>query len=178
MGIKLTTRVRNSKNTSTPGVDGKINIVKERVRTTLLDLPYNLPPYLLKYCVAFIVSRMNMIRSSPFTLLSPKEILTGTKLDQKRDLRLSFGDFVQVNVPHSSDPLSEKTTSCIALQPCMDQYGSISQDEGRDKKECLDGHAHHRPSGPLHQPTLEGEDTTRSTRSSDQLIGNWKPPVI
>ncbi len=39
IGIKLTTGVRNSKNTATPGVDGKINVVKERVRTTLLDLP-------------------------------------------------------------------------------------------------------------------------------------------
>jgi hypothetical protein len=68
---------------------------------------------------------MNIIRSSPFTLLSPKEILTGTKLDHKRDLCLSFGDFVQVNVPNSSDPLSEKTTSCIDLQPCMDQCQSM-----------------------------------------------------
>jgi hypothetical protein len=34
--------------------------------------------------------------------------------------------FVQLNVPHSSDPLSEKTTSCIALQHRrVDQDGSM-----------------------------------------------------
>jgi hypothetical protein len=62
--------------------------------------------------------------------------------------------------------------------PVREHVLLLSQDEGRDQEECLDGHAHHRSSGPLHQPTLKREDATCPTRSSDELIGNWKPSVI
>ena len=124
LGIKLTTGVRNSKNTATPAVDGKINIMKERIRITLHQLDYPLPSYLLKHLVFYITSRMNMIGSNPYTLLSPKEILTGCKLDYRRDLRLSFGAFVQVKVPRTENCLDEKTVSRIALNPAMDNFGS------------------------------------------------------
>jgi len=56
--------------------------------------------------------------------LSPREILTGRKLIYNRDLRLSFGEIVQVIIPDSNNSMNERTTTCIALHPTLDKNGS------------------------------------------------------
>ena len=122
-GIEVLPGSRSSKNTSTPTLDAKIRSLKEKVRTIIHSLYYILPLTLLKYCVTFAAIRLNMISNSTSTL-SPREILTGKKLNFKKDLRLSFGQIVQIIIPDSDNSLSERTSTCIALHPVLDQTGS------------------------------------------------------
>ena len=125
IGVKLTIGTPGNKNTTVPALDRRIRTLKERVRCILHDLDYHLPQILLKECSGYVVTRMNLIRSSLFTMLSPREIYTGIKTDVNRDIRLSFGSIVQVPVSTTSNNMEERTNTCISLTPTMNNNGSI-----------------------------------------------------
>jgi hypothetical protein len=125
IGVKLTIGTPGNKNTTILALDRRIKTLKERIRCILHDLDYHLPQILLKECVAYVIQRMNLIRSSPFTMLSPRERYTGIKTDVNRDIRLVFGTIVQVPVSTISNNMDKRTNTCISLTPIMNNNGSI-----------------------------------------------------
>lgn len=101
IGIVVNTGTRSSKNTCTP---------------------YQLPPVLVKHLIKYVTSRMNCMSST--SALSPFELLTGRKLSYKRDLRISFGSFVQLDDPDATNNLDQRRISALALYPELDQTGN------------------------------------------------------
>eukprot|EP01037_Dinobryon_pediforme_P027323 gene27323-30174_t len=57
---------------------------------------------------------------------SPYELFYGRKVDFKRQLRLSFGDYAEVynNQTTASNTLEERAVSCIALLPLLNKQGT------------------------------------------------------
>lgn len=121
-GIQLITGTRSSKNTCTPTVDQKISTIKEKARTIINDLPYQIPHKIIKHLITFIVCRMNCMSNA--SALSPFELLTGRKLQYKRDLRTSFGTFVLLDDPNATNNLNPRRISAISLYPELDQSGN------------------------------------------------------
>ena len=113
-----------------PLVERKIRQIKERVRSILTTLPYNINHTLMKYLIYFVVSRINMVptsTSSSFT--SPREKFLDRKVTYTTDLRTSFGEYVQSTVPNTggrkNDVHKPRTEGCIALYPSGNAQGSI-----------------------------------------------------
>eukprot|EP01040_Poterioochromonas_malhamensis_P015101 gene15101-16841_t len=52
-------------------------------------------------------------------------MFTGIKLDYHRDLRVTFGAYAQIEVPHaeSNDPRAARTEGAISLLPSGDLQG-------------------------------------------------------
>jgi hypothetical protein len=124
MGIKLITA--GIKSNHIAALDRAIRLLKDRVGSTLAELPYILPRQ-LKSLVEFVVQNLNMISHSysPSLTLSPRELFTGRKTDFKIDIRVSFGAYVQCYQPSSDNSMSERTLGCIALCPTGKKNGSV-----------------------------------------------------
>ena len=110
-------------------VERKIRTIKERVRAHLNVLPFKLPRFLLMFLVLFCVFTLNMLpsnlRADP---ISPRETMRGIKTDFKRDLRVSFGEYVQVHEPsdpRSRNSMAQRTRGCIALNPVDNLQGTV-----------------------------------------------------
>ena len=109
-----------------PVVEAKIKVIKERLRGILCTLPYKLPLMLLRWCVDYVVTRINMLPSSlRVDPTSPRELFLGRKINAKTDLRLCFGDFVQARVPNVvSNSMEPRTQGCIALNSKGNEQGT------------------------------------------------------
>ena len=56
---------------------------------------------------------------------SPYELFRGQKIDYKRQLRISFGDYAECHDPHvTSNTMERRTDPCIALLPLLNAQGS------------------------------------------------------
>jgi len=108
-----------AKNQHVPVVERKIRQIKERVRAHFSTLPFKLTAQILVCLVLFVVQSINWIPSKTRNdvFMSPKEIFSGRKLDLKRDVRIQFGEYVQV---HEDDiiknTLKERTVDAIAVR--------------------------------------------------------------
>ena len=120
IGVRVsasTTKVHN--------VERKISTLKGRIRSVVLGLPFPLCKFLMICCVLFCTSRLNMIPcSSRDDYVSPYEHLTGRKLDFRRDLALSFGDYCEVSPKvASTSVMKERTHSCVAIMSTGNNVG-------------------------------------------------------
>ena len=80
-----------------PRIETAIRVIKERVRGHISVLPFRLNMSLLVWLVYYCVSRINLVPTSSLSMrVSPKELLTGRRVDFKKELSLSFGDYVEV----------------------------------------------------------------------------------
>jgi hypothetical protein len=129
-----------------PQIDRRIRSIKESMRSILASLPYNTPVSWYKHCVIFCVSRFNLFSHSlnPWGA-SPRESLTGVKTDFRRDVRVSFGDYVQCEVPYTDNSMSLRTSSCIALSNWIEIGqlqipGAEDHEDGRQGQ--MDGTSH------------------------------------
>ena len=109
-----------------PVVERKIRVVKERLRTYLQSIPYQLMFSLLRYLVEYVTIMLNFEpnsqREDP---TSPYELFRGQKIDYKRQLRISFGDYAECHDPHvTSNTMERRTDPCIALLPLLNAQGS------------------------------------------------------
>jgi len=109
-----------------PVVERKIRVVKERVRATLQSIPYQLMFSLLRYLVEYVTLMLNFepnsTREDP---TSPYELFRGLKVDYKRQLRISFGDYAECHNPHiTSNTVRRRTDPCLALLPTLNAQGS------------------------------------------------------
>ena len=109
-----------------PIVERKIRLVKERVRAYLQSIPYQLMFSLLRYLVEYVTLMLNFEpnskREDP---TSPFELFRGLKIDYKKQLRISFGDYAESHDPHiTSNTMQSRTDPCIALIPLLNAQGS------------------------------------------------------
>ena len=106
--------------------ESKIRRIKERMRAILHSLPYELPMFLVKYLLQFVVSKKNHLPvSGSGTKYSPREIFTGVGGDAKRDLRAPFGMYAQVDVRETNRSMEARTKGAIALYPIGNSQGSV-----------------------------------------------------
>jgi len=104
----------------------KNKVIKERFRAVKNGLWFVLPLILVRWLVYYCVSRINMLPSHQHSdLTSPKENFTGRKVDFKRDLRLSFGDYVHVHEDRAITNTSQsRTEEAICVFPLSNLAGS------------------------------------------------------
>ncbi|KAA8493868.1 hypothetical protein FVE85_5005 [Porphyridium purpureum] len=109
-----------------PAAERAIRLVKERVRCVVNGLPFRLPLGLLAAAVQYCVQRLNMLPStvSQSPGASARELFTGLKSDASRDLRLKFGEYIQVHTAKTGNSLEPPTEGCIALHGSDNLSGS------------------------------------------------------
>jgi hypothetical protein len=110
-----------------PIVERKIRQLKERARGILGCLPYSLPRSLLQHLIGFCTSRLNLIPSRLHsTFQSASQWLKGTKPEFKRDVRISFGEYVHTTntLNTNKSGTASRTEDCIALCPSGNIQGS------------------------------------------------------
>ncbi len=80
----------------------KIRLVKERIRAYLQSIPYQLMFSLLRYLVEYVTIMINFEpnsqREDP---TSPYELFRGQKIDYKRQLRITIGDYAECTDPNT-----------------------------------------------------------------------------
>lgn len=109
-----------------PVVERMSQTVKGRVRAHVTSLPFVMPSIVLEYCVYFCVWCVNLQPSSTSTDgVSPYEQFSGLKLDAKRDLRFSFGDYIQATTADTDNTMTARTTGCIGLLSSGNLTGSV-----------------------------------------------------
>jgi len=110
-----------------PVSERKIRLVKERTRSVLHSLPYTLPAKLLLYLVLFVTYCLNIIPVKCNGIhMSPREVLTGRKVNYKRDLRFQFGEYIQATTPNVvSNSMQSRTDGDIALLSAGNVEGTI-----------------------------------------------------
>lgn len=80
-------------------VEAMIKLVKERTRSLLHSLPYQLPSALVKHAVQYSVRMINaMAPKEGLHGTSPRELFLGRKTDLRRDFRVPFGAYCHVPV--------------------------------------------------------------------------------
>jgi len=108
-----------------PRVESAIRIIKERVRGHIAVLPFRLSFSLLVWLVYYCVGRINLVPTSSLTVpIPPRELLTGRKVNFKKDLKLSFGDYVEVIEQQSTNKMNPRSRGCIALMPTGNVQGT------------------------------------------------------
>jgi hypothetical protein len=107
-------------------VERAIRVVKERIRCVLIELPWKFPRALTKWLVYYCVTRINSLgRVASGVAMSPREQFKGIKLDYRKDLSISFGDYVQAyRAPKVKNSMTERTVGAIALCPMDNQTKS------------------------------------------------------
>lgn len=109
-------------------VERKARVVKERVRCHLSNLPYLLPSILLPWLIAFVMFCLNIIPvRCGGHYISPREIMTGRKLNAQRDLRHEFGEYAEAKNPHAHSNLvtDARTDACILLLNTGNVQGDV-----------------------------------------------------
>jgi hypothetical protein len=107
-----------------PKVDTKIRRIKEVYRGVKLDLPWKLPPTLVKDLVAYAVSRINIRRTTAINQnVCPRVLFTGLRVDFRKELSLAFGDYCEV-FDGSDNTSKSRSVPCVALYPCSNVTGS------------------------------------------------------
>lgn len=95
-----------------------IRTIKERCRAVIHSLPWTLPYNLIPDCVYFVVIRLNQVARRSVGPVAPVVAFTGRKVDYSKDVRLGFGDYVQVKTrPLRSSSMEARTRGCICLYP-------------------------------------------------------------
>lgn len=114
-------------------VERQIRTIKERVRAVIYSLEWKLPYSLIKFVVYFCVIRLNQIARRSLGPVSPTERFTGKKLNFSKDVRVGFGDYVQIKTNSRSNTMESRTRGCIALIPLSSSTGThlfFSLDKG------------------------------------------------
>jgi len=116
------------KNQHVPQIERKARQIKERVRAHISVSPYKMTEKLTIGLVQFCVQSINLIpQSTREVKISPKELFTGRKINFKRDLRLSFGEYAQIHEDYSDvqkNTMKERTCDAIALRMKGNAQGS------------------------------------------------------
>ncbi len=118
------TYVPASKNQHVGEVERFIRQVKERVRAFVNTLPYLLTKLMVLHVVYFCVRMINSIPHEGDDQ-SPRELLTGKKLDFKTDCKIEFGACAQVNEDNSvTNTMASRTVGAICLGPSNESSSS------------------------------------------------------
>ena len=97
-----------------PEIERPIRTIKERARGIIHTLPWNVPLKLLVYLVFFVVLRLSQT-AMVAGMESPFERVHGRKIDFRRHLKASFGDYVQAHRNKLDNTMNTRTDGGIAL---------------------------------------------------------------
>jgi hypothetical protein len=112
-------------------IERSIRMIKDRSRSVLSELPYKhcLPDVFIIYLLRFVILWLNAFpepncASDEF---SPREIVTGLRLDYKKHCRARFGSYVKASQdPDITNTMADRTAPCIMLGPTGNVQGSVS----------------------------------------------------
>jgi hypothetical protein len=109
-----------------PVVERKHRVIQERVRAVKAGLWFNLPMVFVVWLVYYCVSRINLMPSNlRVDPASPRDNFLRRTVDFKRDLSVSFGDYLQVHEHRAvTNTLEPRTQAAVALLPLGNQEGS------------------------------------------------------
>ena len=106
-------------------VERKIRHIKERVRSVINTLPYNLTDKLEIWLVKYAVSRIVLAPTrNTIAHISPREKLCGRKIDVDKEIKHGFGDYVQVHNDVIDNSTKPRTHGAIALMSSENLEGS------------------------------------------------------
>ena len=93
-------------------------------------MPYNdsIPDQILIHLLQFVVFWINALPADTGVsdVYSPREIVTGVKLDFKKHCRARFGAYVEASYDDEvTKTLKDRTHSCINLGPTGNFQGSV-----------------------------------------------------
>jgi hypothetical protein len=94
-----------------------IRWIKERVRSILHSLPYQLPLSCFPHLVSFVAQRINCLPRQSLGPVAANELFTGRKFDYAKDGKTAFGDYVVVAEPDSDNTMKSRARLCITLCP-------------------------------------------------------------
>ena len=113
-------------------IERLIKFIKERARCVILDLRVAGFKYLHRlivlHCLYFVTMMINAVPADGgiSEKYSPCEIVTGRKLDLKKDCRALFGAYFESSKDAvTTNTMDERTHSCIALGPSGNLQGSV-----------------------------------------------------
>lgn len=113
-----------SKNQHVGEIERCIRQVKERCRAFVNTLPYLMTKIIIVHMVYFNVKMINSIPKQSSNQ-SPREIVTGRKLDYKLDAKIEFGAYAQVNEDNSiTNTMDSRTVGGICLGASNDLSAS------------------------------------------------------
>ena len=109
-----------------PEIERFIRTVKERARAVVNTLPFETLPHRL--IVEIVYNAMFWLNCFPHkngihATLSPRTIVTGSKIDFDKHCKLQFGTYVQVHEQHNNS-MMPRTSGAIALRPTGNAQGS------------------------------------------------------
>ena len=108
-----------------PTIERKIQTVKNIIRSVINSLPFMLAKCLLVWLVLYSVFICNLsLTKGGYMNISPREALTGRKVDYKSVLRAPFGAYAQVTVRNVNNSMAPRTVGAIALLPVGNESGS------------------------------------------------------
>jgi hypothetical protein len=120
-------------------IERYIRTVKERMRSTYNTLPFvHMPTRLV---IEMASQSVFWIHAFPKTdgvssHMSPREIMTGQKLDYARHCKFEFGEYVQTHEQHDNS-MTPRTIGALALRPTGNAQGTwyfLSLSTGRRLK--------------------------------------------
>ena len=106
-------------------VERKIRHIKERVRSVINTLPFKLSEKLEVWLVKYAVSRIVLApKRNSIDHISPREKLSGRKIDVDKEMKHGFGDYVQVHNDVIDNSTKPRTAGAIALMSSGNLEGS------------------------------------------------------
>ena len=106
-------------------VERKIRHIKERVRSVINTLPFELSEKLEVWLVKYAVSRIVLAPTrNSIDHISPREKLSGRKIDVDKEIKHGFGDYVQVHNDVIDNSTKPRTAGAIALMSSGNLEGS------------------------------------------------------
>jgi hypothetical protein len=108
-----------------PEIERYIRTVKERTRCIYNSVPFRkMPSRMIVEMVQSSVFWLNMFppKDGVSTTISPRELLTGLKIDYNKHCKIEYGSYVQVHEDHDNS-MQTRTTGAIALRPTGNSQG-------------------------------------------------------
>jgi len=113
-------------------IERSIQFIKERARCVVADLRVagftHLHKLIVVHCIYFVVMMINAIpdEAGISRKFSPREIVTGRKLDMMKDARVKYGSYVEASKDAViTNTMDERTEACLALGPSGILQGSV-----------------------------------------------------
>ena len=83
---------------------------------------------IIVHCVYFVIMMINAVpaENGISEKFSPREIITGPKIDMKKDCKAVFGAYVEASTDADvTNTMADRTHSCLALGPSGNLQGSV-----------------------------------------------------
>ncbi len=112
-------------------VERSIRVIKDRCRSVISEVPYKhcMPDVFIVFLLRFVVMWLNAFPSGSgvSTEFSPREIVSGLRMDYRKHCRVRWGAYVEASQdPDITNTMNDRTVPCIALGPTGNIQGSVS----------------------------------------------------